>query len=132
MHDFAFYARKAIEVSDEYVAGLKDKSAKTKVSKGELVKIDLMEERKLCDKSFLWVVDRIRHSVETAVVDFAEFGEVSEVRVESYSQPKYFEFRSDYDGVDETHVVEIERLIGLFVSVIQPDIQQAIKLRRAS
>ena len=132
MHQFALNARKAIEISENYVPGIKAAAKKTKLDgSGREVEVDIGERIILCDEDFWWIIGRIIHSQEVHVEDETILGDVSERHIESDMAPKFFGFRSDFDESETMHYISIEGLIQCYVDVFSGKIEEAKRIRSA-
>lgn len=124
LHLFAYNARRAIELAEEYEPGTLGHAQGIELrGYGQTeIKLELMEDAQpLADKSLWWVLGRIIHARELKIheLEDPEVGTpwAAAPRITMYWTPIAFSVRSDYDGPDERHFVETDRLLAAFLAL---------------
>ena len=135
VHDFAYFARKAIEVASAAEPEIIKLAQASKVHPdGGTVAFSESESVTLCTESVWWIIGRLIHSREIAVVELVELliGEpwAAPHQQSSWVRPSYIRFRSDHDESNTHHCVEIQALVAAFVPSISHRIDRVLELRR--
>lgn len=138
VHEFCFYARRAIERTEKYRPGIIANLRVLNLHAGKpelsLSKWDHPSSIALTQESFWWVLGRIIHSKETQIiyrtVDVVITNQ-SSGRHHTISQPIAFEFSSDYDNDLICHYIELESFVALYINSISHQIEQVIQTRNS-
>jgi hypothetical protein len=124
IHDFCFNARKAIELAEEYVPGMIDHADGILLpGYGESgVKLDLMRGvEPLANQSLWWLLGRVIHSRQLAARDQEDVEVGTKWKaapgITVYRTLVAFEVRSERDGLDQRHLVYVDRPVEAFFAL---------------
>lgn len=136
VHEFCFYARRAIERAEKHSPGIIARISSLKIhgEKRELIlsKLDCPNSLGLTQESFWWVLGRIIHSKDTQVICNTLKIVITDGRTgrhHTVRQPVAFGFSSDRDGERDTHYIELESFVTHYFGSISHQIERAIHTR---
>ncbi|WP_337171750.1 hypothetical protein [Gemmatimonas aurantiaca] len=122
LHTFAYNARRAIEIANDYNPGIRQHADFIKLTGFEETHVELgigEDARPLAEKSLWWVLNRIVHSRELQVYKKEEAEVGHRGRIIMYQTPVVFAVRSDFDGSDVQHYAKFERLLEAFLALTE-------------
>jgi hypothetical protein len=122
LHNFAYNARRAIELADEYEPGVRARAEFVRLVGFEETHVDLgigQDALPLTDKSLWWVLGRIIHSRELRVHSKEDVDVGYRGRITMYQTPIVFSVRSDHDRSDVQHYARLERLLEAFLALTE-------------
>ncbi len=122
LHTFAYNARRAIEIADDYKAGVQQHAESITLVGFDETHVNLGigdDAQPLTDKSLWWVLNRIVHSRELLVHEREDAEVGHRGRIKMYQTPVVFSVRSDFDRGDVQHFVRFERLIEAFLALTE-------------
>ena len=121
IHDFAYSARKAIEIAELFSPGIKELSDQISLAPYgiESVEIEIAKEAlPLCKQTLWWVLGRIVHSQDLIVLDQQSIEYVREPKGVptsiNYYTPVLFGVHSDFDKGNSINYLYIEQLAFSF------------------